>query len=133
MFPWLSLFLVFITLEKIWFRFLDHRQFRRLKQRKIPEELEGVISKDEFNKSVDYSLDKLRFSVVDDSLSFIIHFCFCCFYFFPFLWRLSQSLNQTYLGISNEYADVSCLSPRCCLQLTLQQLWLMTFLMKCHG
>lgn len=105
-FPWLECFLIFSTLEKVWFRYLDVRQLRRLKQRQLPDELKNSITNEEFEKSITYSLDKLQFSFIQESISFVINLLFYIFFLFPYFWKISLHISRQYLGTSNEYVEV---------------------------
>lgn len=109
-FPWFMFFLIFSLLEHCVNLCLDIRQYRHLTKRSLPKALKGLVEPEVFEKSVNYSLDKLTFGILKSSIFTALHFALYLTLFYPLLWTYSGELCLKYLGYSSEYTQVCYLT-----------------------
>merc|ERR1711991_283630 len=62
----------------------------------MPKKLEGKLSKEKFDKSQAYGIDKKTFSIFKSIIDLIYSTSFLYFMFLPFAWYKSGELMETY-------------------------------------
>ncbi|KAG5438646.1 hypothetical protein PCANB_002752 [Pneumocystis canis] len=65
-FPWKNLIISFIIAQYTFEQFLVLRQYKKLKEKKLPITLENIIDQETFDKSQSYGREKAKFGIVSD-------------------------------------------------------------------
>src|SRR4051812_9826798 len=72
--PWKDVVLTFIVVSYIWDSYLEYntnsnlryRQYRKLKEKRIPKELDSIVKQDSFDKARKYGIDKAKYGFVKE-------------------------------------------------------------------
>ncbi|KAG7019021.1 CAAX prenyl protease 1-like protein [Cucurbita argyrosperma subsp. argyrosperma] len=88
-FPYMEAVVGFMILMYIFETYLDLRQHAALKLPTLPKTLEGVISKEKFEKSRAYSLDKSHFHFVHEFVTIVMDSSILFFGVLPWFWKKS--------------------------------------------
>lgn len=96
-----GLVIFFIIAEYIFDLYLNIRQWKRFHVKTLPEELKSIESQEEFEKSQNYGLDKISFSMVKNYLSVMQKIIILYFNILPYVWDLCSDI-LLYYGIEGE-------------------------------
>jgi len=101
------MFLLFATLIFSWAvylfeTYLDIRQHKKLQEKKLPKELEGVIAQEKFEKAQVYGLDKSNFGFLTSVFGQVETSLILWFGGLPFLWNYATQLAEKF-GYGPEY------------------------------
>lgn len=95
--PWKKI-VIGITVSQFLFEtYLSYRQYKVVSKKQLPPVLENEIDVETFNKSEEYSIAKIKFSIVSDLISLVQNVAILQFDLLPKLWHLGQSLNRMVL------------------------------------
>lgn len=100
-FPYLEAVVGFMIFMYFFESYLDLRQHVSLKLPYLPKPLEGVVSREKFEKSRAYSIDKSRFHFVHAAVTIIGDSVILLLRVLPFLWQKSEVLVSK-LGLDPE-------------------------------
>lgn len=105
-FPYLEIAFVMSLFIFVFEKYLSHRQLRRYRSVNrdddVPEDVKAVdekgeISKEKFQKSVTYGIDKCIFSHLQANISFVRSWLYFCLGFYPYIWDVSENIVLRYL------------------------------------
>ncbi|THU73215.1 hypothetical protein C4D60_Mb04t20460 [Musa balbisiana] len=99
-------FMIFMYLFET---YLDIRQHAALKLPNLPKPLEGVISREKFEKARAYSIDKSYFHFIHEAVTILMDTAILYFGILPWFWKLSGNL-VAYLGLDAENEIIHTLS-----------------------
>ncbi|CAL9756647.1 unnamed protein product [Musa acuminata subsp. burmannicoides] len=108
-FPYLEAVLGFMIFMYLFETYLDIRQHAALKLPNLPKPLEGVISREKFEKARAYSIDKSYFHFIHEAVTILMDTAILYFGILPWFWKLSGNL-VAYLGLDAENEIIHTLS-----------------------
>ncbi|XP_064960574.1 CAAX prenyl protease 1 homolog isoform X2 [Musa acuminata AAA Group] len=108
-FPYLEAVLGFMIFMYLFETYLDIRQHAALKLPNLPKPLEGVISREKFEKARAYSIDKSYFHFIHEAVTILMDTAILYFGLLPWFWKLSGNL-VAYLGLDAENEIIHTLS-----------------------
>ena len=89
MFTYLEYTIAFLVVVWIFETYINVRQHRKYRERRIPQALLGIVSEEKFLKAQAYGLDKSRFGMFSDAFSLLSSIILLRYYWMPWLWELS--------------------------------------------
>ncbi|CAL9075614.1 unnamed protein product [Musa acuminata var. zebrina] len=108
-FPYLEAVLGFMIFMYLFETYLDIRQHAALQLPNLPKPLEGVISREKFEKARAYSIDKSYFHFIHEAVTILMDTAILYFGLLPWFWKLSGNL-VAYLGLDAENEIIHTLS-----------------------
>eukprot|EP01067_Filipodium_phascolosomae_P000468 Filipodium_phascolosomae@DN1369_c0_g1_i1.p1 len=100
--PYLPLYLGFSIGVSLFDTYLSYRQYQKNKSKKIPPQIQGLVSEEHFQKTQVYQQDKRRFGFVEDVVSLVEGLAMTGLFVAPALWRASGALLGSHC---NEYTQ----------------------------
>ncbi len=100
-----QLVLGFTSITFLWESYLSYRQRAKLYEKKVPKQLESIVTEKEFHKSNAYSLDKSKFGVITSTFGFVQQVIVFLFNLIPYFWDLSGSVLE-WFGYSSKDNEV---------------------------
>lgn len=92
--PWKKIVIGITVSQFIFETYLSYRQYKVVSKKRLPKVLENEIDIDTFNKSEEYSIAKIKFSIVSDLISVIQNVAILQFNLLPKLWHCGQNLSK---------------------------------------
>jgi len=99
--PYCGGFIFFSVLVWVVELYIDLRQRRRLAEKKLPQELEKDFTLEEFVSACDYSIDKISFQMLSNSIATWSQVLFFCMGGLSWMWNVSLSLLE-YVGMNEK-------------------------------
>lgn len=106
-----TVIMVFIWLEFLWELYLSIRQFKvASKESEMPAVLEKVMKVETFEKARQYSLARLRFGFVKDTLSILLSSVALYFQLLAYFWKLADKWDPYKSEVSTSCIWLLCIS-----------------------
>ncbi|KXN72476.1 hypothetical protein CONCODRAFT_84020 [Conidiobolus coronatus NRRL 28638] len=83
--------------------YLNARQHRKLLETEVPEELEGVVSKEEFEKDRLFELRESHYRLVKSAWKVAKDIAFIQYDIYPLIWKYSSELLVKYFNLSGTH------------------------------
>jgi len=96
-----ELFLLFSVLSWAMELYFDLRQHKKLCQKKLPQELQGIVTEEEFLKANEYSRDKISFEMMSSGVNITATIFFYLMGGLLWMWEVSLILIKP-LGFSEQ-------------------------------
>jgi STE24 endopeptidase len=91
----------------LWNVYLDYRQYKKLRESKVPTVLKGIVKQGVFDKSREYSKDKSRVKFVQDLYFFTLATLLIVENGYAFFWNISKTLLES-MNLTGSEVQVSC-------------------------
>ncbi|KAG5439640.1 hypothetical protein PCK2_000774 [Pneumocystis canis] len=98
-FPWKELIISFIIAQYTFEQFLVFRQYKKLKEKKLPITLENIIDQETFDKSQSYGRAKAKFGIIGEFYGLIQKILIIKYNLLPNIYQLVQ------LGVNRFFSE----------------------------